>query len=506
MAFWTHWSLHERLLLIAFMVLKWLLIVNVPLTGDEAYFIVWGHSLSLGYYDHPPMVGWVLGLMSQVADDLLWYRSFAFFASAVIAWLLFLSLRLHPSISTDIAYYVALAFFVSPVSLMFVVTANDTVLVFFSVVAFYFYAKALAQPSWWHAVLAGIFLGLAFLSKYFAAFMLVGLFIYSLVYWRRYGVKWLAVMTAIIMVFVLENLYFNATHCWNNILFNFFSRTTESAFQIGNVVTYVLMVLTLLSPLGVFYLWQQKGWSTGYQTVPQLQQALFASVVLLLVLLVVSFTNPVGLHWPLIGVTLLYLFYAMLNGSQLRKLYLFNVYSSLFIGIALLAALPYVIDLISPTQKHHVSVYTQPEKVCAQLPKQRFFTLGYSSQSTLSYHCGNDQIHVFMSTSKYGREDDKKTDFKTLDGQALTIFVPHEKDIAELKPFFVSVDVKLLPIDEHVTYYLVTGHGFDYARYREQILTQVNELYYTPPTWFPDVAGWLGQPACGFKKKYGFSE
>ncbi|MBD3767408.1 MAG: hypothetical protein IE928_05555 [Gammaproteobacteria bacterium] len=33
-----------------------------------------------------------------------------------------------------------------------------------------------------------------------------------------------------------------------------------------------------------------------------------------------------------------------------------------------------------------------------------------SSQSALAYHCGNDNIHVFASDSKFGREDDKWID------------------------------------------------------------------------------------------------
>ena len=37
----------------------WLSVV-VPFTGDEAYFLVWGQQPDIGYYDHPPMVGWLL--------------------------------------------------------------------------------------------------------------------------------------------------------------------------------------------------------------------------------------------------------------------------------------------------------------------------------------------------------------------------------------------------------------------------------------------------------------
>ena len=55
---------------------KLLLALTVPLTGDEAYFLVWAENLDFGYYDHPPMVGWVVALLSLAGDHLLLYRLF----------------------------------------------------------------------------------------------------------------------------------------------------------------------------------------------------------------------------------------------------------------------------------------------------------------------------------------------------------------------------------------------------------------------------------------------
>jgi hypothetical protein len=291
-------------------------------------------------------------------------------------------------------------------------------------------------------------------------------------------------------------------------LFNFFSRTTGSAFDIGNVLSYLVMILALLSPLGVFYGVKSFIKSSKNRTEkkfpPLLKQVLFATLPLLLILLLVSFTNPVGLHWPLLSVTLLYLLYVRLSTDQLHALVVFNGVSSLILGGVLLVALGFVNQLIPDSQKHHVVVYTQPEKVCAQLPKGVLFTLGYSSQAVLSYHCQNDDIHVFMSTSKYGREDDKKTNFKAMDGDTLTIFVPHEKELKKLQPFFASLQAQSFEVGQGVTYYVVIGRGFDYDRYREKILTVVNEQFYTPPVWFPKIAEWLGIEGCGFKTQYGF--
>ena len=493
-------NLQQRWLLIAFVILKLALIWFVPLTGDEAYFITWGQSLELGYYDHPPAVGWVLFALSSLYDNLVFYRLFAFLSAIVIAYLLFRTLLLHPKMNRQIAYWVALAFFVSPISLMFVVTANDTVLVFFAVVGFYFFAKALAHPNWVTAILAGVFLGLAFLSKYFAGFMLLGLLAYSVVYWKQLNLKQIALMVGIVLLFVAENFYFNATHCWNNILFNFFSRTQESQLEIENVMVYLLMIVMLISPLGAFYLLRDKSILRIEKDRFIKRLALFASLPLLAVLLLVSFTNQVGLHWPLISVTILYVLYGCLSQEKVEKIFRFNAYSSLLIGGLLLVALMFVDDLIKPKHQHKVPIYTQPQKVCDLIPTDgEFFTLGYSSQSGLSYYCKNDNIHVFMSTSKFGREDDKKTNFKTMDGQTLNILIVSKKSLDKAKAYFKTTQVQELKISEDVTYYWLEGQGFDYQKYREQVLKPVNEAYYTAPDWFPVLSN-----GCGFKEKYDF--
>jgi len=514
--FTTQLSTHQKLLISAFILLKIALIILVPLTGDEAYFITWGQHLALGYYDHPPAVGWVLYLLGQVGDNLIWYRSFAFVSAVAIAVLLYKLLRLNSFTSQNTALLVVLAFFVSPISLMFVVTANDTVLVLFSMLGLYWFAKALHTQKWLDVFLAGLVLAMAFLSKYFAAFMLIGLMLYALWQWKKINFKQLLVMVLIVLLAVAENLYFNATHCWNNILFNFFSRTESSHFEIGNVISYVLMIAVLLSPLGLWYWFKNRKNNTLNQD-QQLsikegvtswfnptQFALFASVPLLLLLLFVSFTNQVGLHWPLISVTALYVIYRTLSVEQLKKLFVFNGYFSVVVAVVILLALLFINQLVKPTQKHHVAVYVQPQAVCKEIAKVQtspsFFTLGYSSQSTLAYHCGNDHIHVFASTSKYGREDDKLTNFKALNGKNLQILITQDKDLNQVETFFKHFTITPLKIDDSTTYYWFVGEGFDYDTYREKVLKPVNEKFYTAPDWFPKVKG-----GCGFKQKYDFN-
>jgi dolichol-phosphate mannosyltransferase len=39
----------------------------VGLAGDEAYYWQWSRQLAWGYYDHPPMVAWLIALGTQLA-------------------------------------------------------------------------------------------------------------------------------------------------------------------------------------------------------------------------------------------------------------------------------------------------------------------------------------------------------------------------------------------------------------------------------------------------------
>ncbi|QCU90676.1 ArnT family glycosyltransferase [Thiomicrorhabdus sediminis] len=505
-SFISQLSRAQQILLAAFIVIKILLIALLPLTGDEAYFIGWGQNLSWGYYDHPPAVGWLLAAMSQVADNLYWYRAFAFFGAVLISVLIYQFVIMQMPDKKPVAFYTALVFFVSPISLMFVVTANDTVLVVVAVLGVFFFSRAYLYRKWLDAILAGLFLGLAFLAKYFAAFMLFGLLLFSLWQWRQFNWKQLAVMIALVVIALLENWLFNAAHCWNNILFNFFSRTAESHFDMMNVLSYLLMLLVLLSPLGVWYglkaLKLAPLININYANkLPAL--ILFATLPLLLVLLVVSFKNSVGLHWPLIAVSLLYVFYARLNDRQLSRLLSFNAWLSLIAGVAILLALNWAEQLIGESQRHQVALYKTPAKVCSALPidqQTSFFTLDYSSQSALAYHCQNDQIHVFASQSKYGREDDKLIDYKGLDGSTLKLLITHQKDLAKVEPYFTKLDVQSLQINAMTQYYWLEGHEFNYSLYREQVIKPVNEKFYTAPDWLQNLSPFAGP--CPFKQRY----
>ena len=61
----------------------------IPITGDEAYFLVWGNNPDYGYYDHTPMVGWWLAALLQVSDSVWWLRLPTVLITTFIGWLIY---------------------------------------------------------------------------------------------------------------------------------------------------------------------------------------------------------------------------------------------------------------------------------------------------------------------------------------------------------------------------------------------------------------------------------
>ena len=56
-----------------------------PMTGDEAFFHLWSTDLNWGYYDHPPMIGWWLWVLSHIGDAPIVVRSLTLLLTTVIA-------------------------------------------------------------------------------------------------------------------------------------------------------------------------------------------------------------------------------------------------------------------------------------------------------------------------------------------------------------------------------------------------------------------------------------
>lgn len=487
------------------LVLAWLL----PVTGDEAYFVLWGRHLDYGYYDHPPMAGWMTWLQLQVSDHRVWLRMPGIITELLIAIWLQALLRPHDA---DKARWLALLLTFSPLSLLFVFTLTDTGCILFAALSFTCAWQALQTQARSHgqrqarsllwAAGAGIGLGLAFLSKYFAVFLgLAYLIFFFGVNARAWRIGVVLVLVAI--PFGLLNLQWNYSHCWSNLLFNLVNRNrSEDGFSPEDLISYLGMMLYVVLPPILLAIWRLRRAVGGAGVDAVMDGLRLARVIVLTAVigfLVVSLRKSIGLHWVLwFYPMVLVLLWPLAREGWPRLLGIVGWISAAHVVILfVLLALPHEAWKFNPkVQRELLSAREAPAILAlarAQAGNLPLAAQGYTPASVLAYQSG-EPVMVMGAGSKYARQDDFWTDFRSLDGKPVLVFLKRASEREAVASWFRSSHPLSVQYRGQ-TYDFVVGESFDYPRYRDTVLTQVRESFYQFPDWLPK-----GQ--CAFESKY----
>ena len=480
-------------LLVAFFVKLWLAWL-LPMTGDEAYFVLWGRHLDYGYYDHPPMAGWMTWLQLLVSDHRVWLRMPGILTELLIAWGLYATLRRRDA---ERARWLALLFTFSPLSLLFVFTLTDTGCMLFAGLSFLCAwqaaqarAEGRGQGLGW-AALAGAGLGLAFLSKYFAVFLGLAYLLYF------FGVNRAAWRAGIVLVLVaipfgLLNLQWNYSHCWTNLLFNLVNRNRgEDEIRLAELLTYLGMMLYVVLPPILLALWRLRG-RVAAQPAGVAEGLRLARVVVLtgfLGFLFVSLRKSIGLHWVLwFYPMVLVLLWPLAREGWQRLLGLVGWLSLAHaVIICGLLALPNEAwKFNDKVQRQLLSAREAPAILAlarAQAGELPLAAQGYTAASVLSYQV-REPVAVIGTGSKYARQDDFWMDFRAFDGKSMMVFLKRAEEVATVARWF-HASHPLSVTYRGQAYDFLVGEGFDYARYHDEVLVPVREDYYQFPDWLP---------------------
>ena len=489
-------------------VLKLFLAAIIPLTGDEAYFLIWGRFPDYGYYDHGAMTGWWTALTLLAGKSVFLVR-----LPAVITALLgaFILRGVFQSIDPAKANLAATLFLLSPIYLLNVLVTADTPLLLFSLLAGAFAIRAVRRDSVIGWMVTGLFLGLAILAKYFAVLLGLAFVVYLLL---AGGARRFTCISALLIgatPSLAINLAWNVNHGWTNLVFNAITRNADARLSlVSPLVLFVFVTLVLGGPVVVYFLTRPgvEGRLTWRETLESLRAsgtllALFAIVIPGVALLSISFVRRVGLHWlfsfyPFFFVVLAAKFNGAALQRQIRPAIIYVVACSSLV-LALLA-LP--VEVLQRQRSYNSIVLgTYPEAVLAQLaPYAAHFTLvspSYTQSAQLTFHSGR-YVSVIGPGSVHGRQDDFITDFRSFDGRDLMVLSARAKDAAATHPFFETVEAREIEV-HGARLALVLGRGFKFATYREAVLRRVAEDYYRIPNWL----GTWSRPA-PFIKRYGF--
>ncbi|MCV0437790.1 MAG: glycosyltransferase family 39 protein [Hydrogenophaga sp.] len=486
----------------ATLLLKIVIAAGFPFTGDEAFFYQWGVLPAWGYSDHPPMVGWLIALLRQISDHPLVLRSATLLVTSLIALgVVDLLRRFLPEDREASAWFAGAVYLAMPWSWMFVLVTTDTPLVFFMALSAWCYLRAdtSERGTGWYA-LAGLFLGLAFLSKYFAA--LLGFAYAAHCFGWRCERRWAPFLIFVpTLPAITLNVAFNATHGWSNVMFNVFNRNEGTSWSFETFGLYLVMVLYLLTP---WLLWR----GARARAVPGTSPATARTLAVLwlfplVVFALLSTRRIIGLHWVLGFVPLFVLWVGLrLDARALRSALNWTMALSvphLMVVAAIVWAPP---SWWQPVRTNDRAVFLhETPAIVAALQKDlptgaTLMGRTYHPAAMLAFH-HKQYVPVFGVGRHHARQDDQIIDFRVYDGRPIRIFLFDEPDPEEFAPYFGRISVKRFEVDG-VAFFAVDGEGFRYQPFRDTVLTEVAREFHDIPRWLP----LLGNPFC---ERYGFA-
>lgn len=195
-----------------------LLANRTDLFVDEAQYWFWGQNLDFGYYSKPPMIAWVIRFFNAISgsDSTFWIRiSAPLFHLATALMLICTTRRLFEGEEgREVAPWAGVIFITLPAaSLSAVLVSTDTIQILFVTIAIWAFLGLTKRSSVSEALILGISLGLAFMTKYSVLFLLPGVGIAMLTL-RSARIAWRDVAIAAIAgaIVVAPNLWWNVTH------------------------------------------------------------------------------------------------------------------------------------------------------------------------------------------------------------------------------------------------------------------------------------------------------
>jgi len=229
------------------LIFRLVLLGQMNLFVDEAYYWDWSRNLSFGYFSHPPMVAWLILLGRLLFSD----TEIGIRIPFVVLGLgtIFMAYILGKTFF-DKSAGLLLALFVS-LSPSYLLTSRmalpDQPVIFFWIMSLIFFWRAYKDLRFRDWILLGIFLGLGFLSKYQMFFLPLAIFAF-LVFSQK-GRRILKTFQpyigfGIAMLVFLPNILWNAGHHWITFIFQSVygvERSFSQSFTLGNILENFLI-------------------------------------------------------------------------------------------------------------------------------------------------------------------------------------------------------------------------------------------------------------------------
>lgn len=486
-------------LLLAVLVFRVAFAYLLPITGDEAYFVVWAKNLAGGYYDHPPAVSWLIAPFEYIFGDAALAVRTMSVLFVPLALMLIYDLIIRLGLGEKRAYQSALIVALHPLFWLTFLITTDSPLYLASIVLLYFLIRYIYTPGLLLMLAIVLSMMLAIQSKYFSVLLFLAYLAVTALINKPHVWRLLLAVCAGATISGGLHLWWNASHCYPTILFNFINRQQVSDHWPDTMISFWLMFLWIAIPvlhkssLSLLH-------SADTTTTDARRTLLLFWLVPFSVFLLVATGRLIGLHY-IVPLVLAFLLWVGVSASDktLASTLKLSLWSG---GVHLVLILAIVLAPLSMWQssKFYRGLVThfQTEKILNEFAQDDRVVgaVNYSIGAVLEFH---DAKHRHWSVWGGGnfqaRQDDFITDWTAYEGRDFEVFSYEPMEQNEFARYFETSADHAFEVNG-VTFHRWEGKGFKYELYRTEVLLPNLSKYYKRPAWLKSLA-------CPLEKNYG---
>jgi undecaprenyl-diphosphatase len=288
-------------ILIVFVLALWRMYLSATLQlhPDEAYYWLYSRRLDLGYYDHAPLVGYLIRLTTLFSSQELWVRFGGILETvvvSVISWIL--SIQLFDNRKIASAGVITLNVLPLTLAGSIIMTPDNPLFLFVGLTTYFCWQIVATQKvRYWY--LLGIAFGLSLLSKYTGVLIAPSLFLFILATDERRWLKTIHPYAAFLLgcAFFLPVVYWNSKHQWMSFAFQMRHGLGGDTYTLGHVLTYIGGQMAVASPL----LWLAGAYASILYLFQKDKRKLFLSLTFLPTILFFTYSSlkrPAAANWP----------------------------------------------------------------------------------------------------------------------------------------------------------------------------------------------------------------
>src|SRR6187549_2001797 len=280
---------HHRLLFYS----SWLLLAlaqaaSTELIADEAYYWVYSRFPAWGYFDHPPMIAFLIKSGYVIFHNELGVR---LVCALLSTFTILITESLTERKNPFLFYMIVLSIGVLQIAGFLAVP--DTPLLFFTALFFYTYRSFIKNTNWKNTLLLAISISLLFYTKYHGLLIVLFTFLSNIKLFTR----WQTLLAGFfVLILYAPHLLWQWDHDWVSFRYHLFE-SNVSGYKFSFTTDYLLGQILLAGPLAGFILLPA---AFIYKVKTQTEKALkFTLFGIYLIFLISSFRGKVEVNWTM---------------------------------------------------------------------------------------------------------------------------------------------------------------------------------------------------------------